>query len=301
MWRYENKKNGGRRRLCKLCKKSWSIARNIIKKLRRSSEQWLLDRSTLRRIEERTSIHYSAKWKQVQKYADHVPTPLDNLRKNIAKASKILLLDGKQVNVRGKSICIHIAYDTWIGVINYWIDDSENKTAYHYLLRQLRDEGYIPICVVSDEHTSITTLIESLTIAHQLCVFHLLQSLRQLIIGRSAFREEIPDRYKVIYSRIKGIFKSKDIETMVHRLQLFRKISWCWRTNKHKKILKWFWVHLNKATVRLSFTEKIPNTNNLLENLNGQIEQRLKTFRGVKSEDSLRKILNILFYFRKFK
>jgi len=41
----------------------------------------------------------------------------------------------------------------------------------------------------------------------------------------------------------------------------------------------------------LSFEENVPRTNNLLENLNGQIEQRLKTFRGVKSEDSLNKIL----------
>jgi len=68
-----------------------------------------------------------------------------------------------------------------------------------------------------------------------------------------------------------------------------------------ESILKWFWDILPHAVLHLSYRENVANTTGLLENLNGQIKQRIKTFRGVKSEDSLNKLLKILFYFRKYK
>jgi len=120
-----------------------------------------LDRSTLRRIEEKTGVNFSSKWRQSQKYAESLQTPLNHLKKNLSKASKILLLDGKHVNILGESVCVHIAYDTAIGVIDYWIDDTENKTAYTYVLRRLKDFKYEPICVISDDHSSITPLLRN--------------------------------------------------------------------------------------------------------------------------------------------
>lgn len=277
------------------------IAPNQTKKLKKSAEQWLLDRSTLRRIEEKTSVSFSAKWKQAQKYADHIHEPLENLRKKNSKASKILLLDGKHVNILGESVCIHIAYDTGIGVVDFWVDDTENKTAYAYMLRRLKDNGYEPICVVSDDHSSISTLLVEENIPHQLCIFHLLKTLRRLLTGNNKVFSEIPPGFHPMYSRIKGIFKTKKNENLPERINQLRKLQFFWRTQKHQYALAWFWRNLASAVMCLSFEEKVPRTNNLLENLNGQIEQRLKTFRGVKSEESLNKILKILFFLRNFK
>lgn len=274
---------------------------NKAKKLRKSAEQWILDRSTLRRIEERTGVGFSSKWRQSQKYADFLPTPLDNLKKNLSKASKILLLDGKHVNILGESVCIHIAFDTEIGVIDFWIDDTENKTAYSYILRRLKGLGYEPICVTSDDHSSITPLLSEEKIPHQLCIFHLLKSLHKTLAQNNKINSDIPVQYQVMYSRIKGIFKTKNIEDLPERINQFRKLQAFWRTRKHQYVLDWFWDKLANAVICLSFEENVPRTNNLLENINGQIEQRLKTFRGVKSEKSLNKILKILFYLRKYK
>jgi len=260
-----------------------------------------LDRSTLRRIQKKTSIHFSTKWRQAQKYADHIIEPLENLRKNIRKSSKILLLDGKYVSILGESVCVHIAYDTEIGVVDFWVDDTENKTAYGYILRRLEDLGYKPICVVSDDHSSITPLLAEEKIPHQLCIFHLLRTLRKLLTGNNKFTEPIPSQYQVMYSRMKGIFKTNHIEAIPGRVHNFRKLQIFWQSPKEKYVLKWFWNILPDAIMCLSFKENVPRTSNLLENLNGQIEQRLKTFRGVKSEQSLNKILKILFFLRNFK
>ena len=81
----------------------------------------------------------------------------------------------------------------------------------------------------------------------------------------------------------------------------FRTMLPCWNTCKHKVIIKCFWNILQSATLRLSYKKDIPRTSNQIENLNSQIKQRLKTMRGLKSEDSLNKILKILFYLRKYK
>jgi len=216
-------------------------------------------------------------------------------------ASRILLLDGKYVSVLGQSICVHIAYDTSIGVVDFWIDDAENKTAYSYILRRLKDCGYEPVCAVSDDNSCISTLLAEENIPHQLCIFHLLRSLRKMLSGSAAANAEMLPRYQVMYSRIKGVFKTKSIDDLPERINQFRKLQFAWTTYKQRYVLDWFWDKLPHAVMGLSFAEKVPRTNNLLENLNGQIEQRLKTFRGVKSEKSLNKILKILFHLRKYK
>lgn len=246
-------------------------------------------------------MSFSAKWKQAQKYAEHIPSPLENLQNHLSKAFKILLLDGKYVSIRGESVCVHIAYDTGLGVVDFWIDDAENKTAYSYILRRLKDCGYEPICVVSDDNSCISTLLDEENIPHQLCIFHLLKTLRKMLSGSAAANAEILPIYQVMYSRIKGIFKTRSIDELPEKINQFRGLQFAWTTYKQRYVLTWFWSKISRAVMGLSYAENVPRTNNLLENLNGQIEQRLKTFRGVKSEKSLNKILKILFYLRNYK
>lgn len=269
-------------------------------KCRRAAEKWILDRSTLRRIRDRThSQSHSTHWEQAQKYADYIPSPIEHFQKKKHLASGILILDGKWVNVRGEERCIHIAYDTSIGVVDYWIDVSENKTAYGYMLSRLKRSGYVFRCVVSDGHFGIVPLVDEEKIPHQRCIFHLLKSIRQFLCVQG----ELSGGNKVLYSRIKYILKSKDIESLQERVTWLRMYSVpAFTRKKQKSALQWLWKILPEATIHLCFLEEeVPRTSNLLENLNGQIEARLKTFRGVKSEKSLRNLLKILFYFRTYK
>lgn len=169
------------------------------------------------------------------------------------------------------------------------------------MLQHLKTLGYQPICCVSDDHFSISSLLRDEKIPHQLCIFHLIKSLRLMVSEKNGFLLSIKPEYKVMYARIKGIFKTSKIEKLPPKLDNFRKLQNCWETPSQKRILKWFWQKVQFAVMGLSFEENIPRTSNMLENINGQIEARLKTFRGVKSEKSLNKILKILFYFRNFK
>lgn len=270
-------------------------------KRRRSAEKWILDRSTLRRVRDRVrgkdhTVHY----RLAQKYAEqHIPSPLEHFKSHRSFASGILLLDGKWVNILGESSCIHIAYDTGIGVVDYWIDCTENKQAYGFILRRLKDAGYELRIAVSDGHASLISLFEEENIMHQRCLFHLLCDLRRMLETYG----ELQGGDHILYSRLKYILKSKTLELFVSRLEEFRRRSLPWfATSKQRQAIQWFFEVLHDATVHLSFEAKeVPRTSNRLETLNGQIEARIKTFRGVKSERSLHNLLKILFRFRKYK
>lgn len=282
------------------CGKTFRIQNGKCIRRKKAAEKWLLDRSTLRRIKARTGTKsHAVHWKHAQRYAEHIPSPLENFQKKRHLASGILILDGKHIPVRGDDRCVHIAYDTGIGVVDYWIDVTENKTAYGYMLARLKAAGYGFRCVVSDGHVGIVPLIDEENFPHQRCVFHLLKNLRAFLSKNG----ELTGGNKVLYSRIKYILKSKDIEALEERVSWFRKFSAPhFTTNKQQSALRWLWETLPEATIHLCFLEQdVPRTSNLLENLNGQIEARIKTFRGVKSEQSLRNLLKILFRFRNYK
>jgi len=272
------------------------MPKNKTKRFRSSAEQWILDRSTLRRIELRTGIDHSTKWRHAQSYAAHVPFPLQNYLKNKHLASHILMLDATFINVDGDDCAIMIAWDTGIGVIDYWIDVTENKTAYSYIFQRLDKTGYKPICVVSDGSGALLTAIEERNQPHQRCIFYLLKNLRQMLTSGDDWRQP---KDHVLYSRMKGIFKTGNIENLPERISQFRQFERIFPGRK--PVFDWFWKILPNAVLHLSYTEDVPRTTASLENLNGQIKARLKTFRGVKTERSLHNLLKILFHFRKYK
>lgn len=206
----------------------------------------------------------------------------------------MLVLDATHVKVRGNEQWVHIAYDTAIGVVHFALDDSENATAYATILNMLAARGYKPIVVVSDGHSGIISAISDWNMPHQRCVFHIIKSMREFL----SFQGELRGGNTILYSRMKGILKSTSIEELVDRVNQFRKIIFCFRTPKQKEAIRRFWKVLHEATIHLSFDGEVPNTSNILENLNGQIKTRTKTMRGVKSKSSLFKLLKILFHFR---
>lgn len=239
------------------------------------------------------------KWKQVQEYADHIPSPIEHYIKNRDKATHILLVDALFTKVKGEDRAVMIAWDTGIGVVDYWIDCTENKTAYSYLFQRLIDQaGYKPICVVSDGHFSILPILKERNLPHQRCINHLLRELKRKLTRKTG--AQLSGRNKILYSRIKGIFHTSKIESLPERVNHFRTVVVPLFPEK-ASILRWFWRTLPNAVLHLSYSEKVPPTTNRIENLNGQVKQRLKTMRGMKSEKSLNNLLKILFYFRKYK
>ena len=217
---------------------------------------------------------------------------MENLHKNIKSASFVLLLDATWIRVLAHDKAILIAYDTSIGVVDYLIRNSESKHGYATIFRRLAKIGYKPICVVSDGHTALESVIKTLNLPHQRCVVHLLRDLERLLGKR--MNKKLEGINKRICYTFKNVWFTKRIEDIPEKIAKIR-------FRKKKWIVEWFKKTLADAILHLSFEEKVPYTTNLLENINGQIKQRVKTMRGMKSKTSLHNFLKILFYFRFYK
>ena len=185
------------------------------------------------------------------------------------------------------------------GSLDYFIDETENKTSYSLILAHLRHNGYVFRCIVSDGHSSLESLIEEERIAHQRCHFHIMQDLDLFL----SVHGERRGRDQILYSRLKHILHARTLESLVERLNMFRRHTMhIFPSRKHQKVIKWFWNILPKAMMFLSFEpQEVPTTTGLLENLNGQIKARIKTMRGMKSEQSLDNLFKILFHFHNYK
>lgn len=258
----------------------------------------MLDRSTFQRIKDKSGYSKMGKWKQAQEYARHVPSSLLHYVRHREKATRILLVDAFFTSVKGDPRAVMIAYDTGLGVVDYVMDTTENKTAYSYLFQRLEKAGYEPLCVVSDGHDSLVGILQERNLPHQRCRNHLLRELRRRLTRHEG--AELTGRNKILYSRMKGVFKTRRIEYLPERLEYFRTKVVPLFPDKASD-LRWFWKILPAAILHLSHTEKVPSTTNRIENLNGQVKQRIKTMRGMKSEQSLHNLLKILFYFRHYK
>lgn len=236
-------------------------------------------------------------WRRVQEYADFIDHPIENLHLRIPQVSRVLVLDATYVKIRGRSHYVHIAYDTGVGVVHFAIDESENTTAYAIMLNMLAERGYKPLVVVSDSHSGILSAIADWNIPHQRCVFHLLKNLRDML----TIKRELKGSNRVLFVRMWRVLMSETIEELSERANDLRAIRFYFRKKEHQRALNLFWDTLHEATLHLSFDGLVPNTSNVIERLNGQIKARLKTMRGVKSKQSLYKLLIILFYFRHYK
>jgi len=231
-----------------------------------------------------------AKWKQIQKYSSHVPSPLENLNKKRSLTSSVLLLDATPVRILGRKNFISIAYDTALGVVNYKISRTENKKTYRNILKELNGIGYKPICVVSDGNIGLKLLLHEEKYPHQRCVVHLLRDLERLLGKQKG--KKLKGNSLCIYNEIRDLWYTKRIEDLPQEIGDYFGKEW---------LVKWVKKTLPNALLHLSYEENVPNSNNILENFNGQIKQRIKTMRGVKSRVSLYNWLKIFFYFRNYK
>jgi transposase-like protein len=238
-------------------------------------------------------------WRAVQSYAAHIPSVHEHFVEHGIEASGVLLLDGKYVNILGHEYCILIAYDTKLGVVSYEIDTSENATAYRDIVQGLLTVGYPLQCIVSDGHTSIEIVCVQLKVPHQRCIFHVLKDLR----GMLTENRELTGGNLILFSRLRFMLLAKTVEGLAERHAMFQaRTVHAFKTATQRYAIQWFTDVLPNATIHLSFEpDQVPRTSNAIENLIGQIEARLKTFRGVKSAESLHNLLKVLFRFRNYK
>lgn len=210
--------------------------------------------------------------------------------------SGIILLDGKHFQIEKKPYTLYAAFDgvkkkpiSWILLPRY-----ELRLGYDRILIYLKRQNSSISAVISDGHKGLATSVKDhypLAI-HQRCAAHVLQEVYRKLGGRWFLATGYG---KEIWPVMRRIALGFDNELMAKKYLLRMK-------RKYPQYRRAFFV-LGKSLVSIyQFAQRpdfpIPRTSNLIENFMGQLEQRLKTMRGIKTPESLIKIITNLIVFK---
>ena len=166
----------------------------------------------------------------------------------------------------------------------------ELRRGYDRILTHLKSQNSPIDAIISDGGKGLEASVKGYYpfIVHQRCAAHVLQDVYRKLGGRWFLATGYGKEIWPIMRKIALGFDN-EIEAGEY-LKIMKK--------KYSQYHRAFFVLKKNLSGIYQFTKKpnlpIPRTSNLIENFMGQLEQRLKTFRGVKTPDSLIKIITNL-------
>lgn len=251
-----------------------------------------MDGSSLRRLGERWRVSHMTAWRRIQK------TCVSNIAVGklivLAKPpySRIILLDAKHFQIQKRPHTLYVGFDylerkpiCWMLLPRYELREGYDRV-FAFLNRQNSDIE----AIISDGHNGLAASIQDhypFSI-HQRCAAHVLQDVYRKLGGRWFLATGYG---KEIWPVMKNIALGFDNEIKAREYLLREK-------RKYPQYRRAFFVLEKSLSGIYQFTKRpnlpIPRTSNLIENFMGHLEHRLKTFRGVKTPNSLIKIITSL-------
>jgi len=220
---------------------------------------------------------------------------LERTRRNLHLCDGVLILDGKHLRIQGKLWTLFVAWDRgYKKPIHYILrKGGEGDVPYWRLLVDLKRLGYVPKGFVSDGVLALKELLSELypDLPHQRCTVHIFLAARaKVAIGRKT-----SERTKNFIELLRLILWSRTLAEAKRRTEKLWRIRGL--TSSERRALEYIWPALPQCFIcrggRLRHL-RLPRSSNAIENVIGQVEARLKTRRGIKSDASLELLVNEL-------
>ena len=262
---------------------------------------YLHDRSTYRRIGERTGLSSSAILRYVQ-------CELDGLEFiNLRRPSGVVLMDGKALSIRGKQFCEYLIWDTAIGLIARRLcPGKESGKIYGQLIDALAQQGIHITAATTDGLPGFRRILDARGIIQQRCHVHLLRELRtglQLTLRHRHKRQTQGNRQKRLLHGYARLFLQAKPETWDARERH------CVRHLDHNvfglnpiqfQAYQRFMFSAKRAFQHYFEDPRIPPTTNKVELYIHHFAARLATMNGFKNAENANRILiaihtNLLF------
>lgn len=202
------------------------------------------------------------------------------------------MLDGKHFMIRRKPFTLYAAFDAERRIPVAWVflPRYELRDGYDRILRHLVHENAAIAGIVSDWGTGIRASVHDHFpgAVHQHCAFHVLADILRKLGGKTFLRtDEGRDLWKRIRHAAIGcdtLPEAKQFLAALKRTHPMHMRAW----NIFSRQLPGIYAFV-KAPVLKEF-----RTSNRMENFMGVLEQRLKSFRTLKTSDTCIKIISSL-------
>jgi transposase-like protein len=203
-----------------------------------------------------------------------------------------LLLDGKHLKIKGEPYTLYVAFDGIRKKPLCWIllSRHELRAGYDRILRHFRAHNISVFGVTSDWHRGILAALADHypNSIHQRCAVHVLQDVMRKLGGQRfcnsiggthlwPYVVKVALRYTTLHAA------QSRLGTLSIQYPQYRK-AWRLLGDTFPGIYRFM-----KDDMKV-----IPRHSNSIENFMGQLEQRLKTMKGMKSPEAAIKILTTL-------
>jgi len=304
--RFRTKRGIIKRRLqryfCKNCKKSFThnqphnrtrysetIKYNAVK-------DYVITKNSLSEVSARYQITPPTILNWLKEQSSYFPSIL-SLHSKLPK-SGVIQIDGKEIKVSGNRKVILIASDAVSKKPFYYtLSNKENKEASKHFLKGVKRVYGAPIKgIVSDfgKGKCFVGVVNSVLpdASHQICIVHFLRYI-WLFLPRTR-RSEYYWRNTVLKWIIRKVITAKDKNESLYWLKLF--IRWIpfFRASYHKRFIRSLLTNYTYLTRHYDDSFLLTNTNRL-ENLNRQLNRKLKNLDGFKSVKNIKPFLRIWF------
>jgi len=287
-------KYGWPRWLCRKCKKTFRRRRSDTRD-RSAIDGYTKDRSTYERLGVRWNVHRSTAYRRVQRALKRKRSLLERTKKYLALCDGVLVLDGKHLRIHGKLWTLFVAWDRGFKRPVHYIlrKGGEGDVPYWRLLVDLKRLGYVPKGFVSDGILSLKELLSDSypLLPHQRCTVHIFLAARSKVAHGKRQTEHTDDFIELM----RMILWSRTLREAKRRIRTLWELHGL--TRNERRALEYIWPTLPQCFVcrdRRFRHLKLPRSSNAIENVIGQIEARLKTRRGIKSDVSIELLVNEL-------
>lgn len=255
-------------------------------------EMYVQDRSTYRRISERTGLSPATVLRRVHGVLDGL-TFL-----NLRASSGIVLLDAKALSIGGHDFCEHLVWDMQAGLLarKLW-PGTESAKAYDAMLTDLAQAGVRITAATTDGFPGLRSILKKHSIVQQRCHVHLLRDLRtglQLTSRHRHKRLTPANRQKRVLHAYARLFLQSDPATWdLRERHLLRQLEMnVFGLNPIQLQALRRFVRGSKHAFEHYFEDaRIPTTTNRLELYISHFSTRLRTMNAFKNALNAERIL----------
>jgi Transposase, Mutator family len=278
------------RYLCKACRQSFSINHGTTVPL-----LWIphIDGVPFRKLGNENGLGGAQAYNRVTTELKQLPsnTELTKTLCDPRRFSRILIMDGKYVKVKGYNAKIPFLYG-----IDYLTHDipfgeiyaSEDELAFSQFFSKLKELDYTPRIVVADDRAGLKQALHKVFpyAKLQLCQNHYLENIRKLLKVRTETRYQYFFESLKLHVFKRGTNEQRITQGLVHVMKNHAK--------QNKLLIDILLTIHDRQDLLFNYLQvtDCPNNTNLIELYNSHLNGRLKTIKGFQSLASAKLWLN---------
>lgn len=255
-----------------------------------------MTKNSLSEVAERYDVCKSSILKWMIEIADRIPD--ENVLPDIPNPSGNVMIDGKEIKVGKEKYMLLVALDDGCGLpVHYGLYEDENVECTWHFLREVKKKYPIPLLgMVSDFGKGKCFMKAVKTIfpyvPHQVCLVHFWRYVN-LFIPRSR-NSQYAEQNLLLKKLIWNVISAPSKQDSLYWLECIKTNQDAFKSRKHKWFIKSVIFNYKHLTEHFDhpFLKK---NNNPVENLNKQLNRKLKNLDNFKSEISAKAFLKLWF------